>query len=422
MRQLPRNWLRALVKFRSDDRAAVAVIFALALPVVVGMLAFAVEGGIWTQSGRSMQNAADEAAIAAATNGTSTYDNEAKSVAAKYGYLDGASNIVVSPRNNWPCPDGIKNNCYKVDISRNFPLIFSQVVSFLGNAANGTMLISATAVAKQGQREYCLVALGTPGVDFRTNGAPTADLTGCSILSSADMRCNGSNLSADFGDAVGTNIGNTCGLVATSGVPPITDLYALKASKIPPNPCLVFAPSTMSGPQSWSTPTTICGDLKLTGNVTVSGPNNLLVIRNGGLNLNGFSITSAPGAGLTIIFSSPDSAGTIHAPTGGGMLDIAAPTSGDWSGVALYQDPALTSGVDITAAGNSPAWNITGLVYLPHASVTFSGIVNKASNGTSCFVLVADNILINGTAKILARGGCAAAGLDFFAGRGRLVS
>ena len=51
-------------------------------------------------------------------------------------------------------------------------------------------------------------------------------------------------------------------------------------------------------------------------------------------------------------------------------------TSGTWSGVAIYQDPSLTTGVDIAAAGNSRTWNITGLVYLPHSSVTFSGLAN----------------------------------------------
>jgi hypothetical protein len=88
-------------------------------------------------------------------------------------------------------------------------------------------------------------------------------------------------------------------------------------------------------------------------------------------------------------------------------LDISAPTTGAWKGVAIYQDPSLTSGIDVSAAGNSPTWDITGLVYLPHASVTFSGAVNKASNGQSCLALVVDNV----TRSILANGQCAAAGL-----------
>ena len=108
------------------------------------------------------------------------------------------------------------------------------------------------------------------------------------------------------------------------------------------------------------------------------------------------------------------------------LFDFNAPTTGPWKGIAIYQDPDLTTGVDISEAGNTPTWKITGMVYLPHASVTFSGIVNKSSNGESCFGLVVDNLLINGTGKILATGGCAAAGLDLPTGtaptgRGALV-
>jgi hypothetical protein len=94
--------------------------------------------------------------------------------------------------------------------------------------------------------------------------------------------------------------------------------------------------------------------------------------------------------------------------------------------VAIYQDPKLTSGVDISAAGNSPSWNITGLTYLPHSSVTFSGAVGKATNGSACFVLVVDSLLINGTGSILNRGQCPQAGTTMpsnpFPVRGRLVA
>src|SRR6185437_9540379 len=140
-------------------------------------------------------------------------------------------------------------------------------------------------------------------------------------------------------------------------------------------------------------------------------PGSVLVIENGQLDTNGHTLQTAAGSALTIIFSGTAGSYT-HAPTGGGTLDFNPPTSGTWSGIAIYQNPALTTGVDISAAGNSPAWNISGLVYLPHSSVTFSGAVNKSSNGASCFGMVVDNITINGTGEILKTGGCAAAGLN----------
>ena len=90
--------------------------------------------------------------------------------------------------------------------------------------------------------------------------------------------------------------------------------------------------------------------------------------------------------------------------------------------------PELNSGVNITAAGNSPTWNISGAVYLPESIVTISGAVNKSSNGQSCFVMIMDQVTINGTGDILANSNgnkCAAAGLTMptgtVPGRGQLV-
>jgi hypothetical protein len=146
------------------------------------------------------------------------------------------------------------------------------------------------------------------------------------------------------------------------------------------------------------------------------------VIENGQLDTNGYTLH---GSGLTLVFSGSNSGNYQHIPTGGGTLDISSPTSGTWSGVAMYQNPSLTNGVDISAAGNTPTWNISGLVYLPHSSVTLSGAVNKASAGAQCFELVVDNVTVNGTGDIFANDNqCALQGLNQTRGgsRGTLVN
>ena len=151
----------------------------------------------------------------------------------------------------------------------------------------------------------------------------------------------------------------------------------------------------------------VCGDQQLTGDTTIN--NTVLVIENGRLDTNSHTLS---GSGLTVVFSGSNNASYQHIPTGGGTLDIAAPTSGAWSGVAIYQDPSLTTNVNLSYSGNSPTWNLTGLVYLPHASVTLSGAVNKSSKGQRCFTMVVDNITINGTGSIFANDTqCQAAGL-----------
>jgi Flp pilus assembly protein TadG len=431
----------AVRRLIGDRRGNVAVISALVLPALMGSFGLGTEVASWYASQRAMQNAADSAALAAASNASANYADEAKAVTAHYGYTDGQNGVAVVASNAATCPDA-STNCYSVKITRSTPLILAQFTGYGGDttlAGAPAKRISATAIAKQGTtpRPYCLVALGQMGNTIRSNGAPFANLSGCNLMANGSADCNGHNLGADVGDAHGTNSG--CGVAENSGMPIMPDPYSGLAANIPADTCGGTYPqepghhgtplpssNQFSGNYSWPTVQRVCGDMQLSGPMTISnsaGPT-VLVIYNGDLDTNGYTLNTTSGAGLTVIFAGDNT--HTHILSGGGTLDFAAPTSGTWSGVAVYQDPSLTGGVDFSAAGNSPTWDITGLVYLPHASVTFSGAVNKSSNGTSCFAMVVNDITINGTGSILAHGGCGAAGLTLpsnpVPGRGQLVS
>jgi Flp pilus assembly protein TadG len=432
----PLRWMRSTF---ADQRGNVLILTALTMPALLAMSGLAFEGASWYQTKRAMQNAADTAAVAAATNNGASYISEARAVTAQYGFQNGADNTTVTVSNTVTCPVS-GSTCYSVSITKSLPLYFTKLIGYSGNvtiSGSPGQQIASIAVAVEGTspREYCILALATSGDTqaLRTNGAPKADLTGCSVMSNSDAQCNGHDLKATYGDAHGTSSG--CGGTQTSGVPTVADSYSGLASNIPANSCSSYPqiPSKKKDPDSstklaagtYNLNQTYCGDVQLTGNVTLTG-SNVIVIRNGQLDTNGYTIKTDIGASATIIFSGDNSTGYTRAPTGGGTIDIAAPTTGNWKGVAIYQDPSQTNGTDIDEAGNSPTWNITGLVYLPHASVTFSGAVNKSSNGLSCFAMVVDNITINGTGSILSQGQCASAGLTLPTGqissRGRLVS
>jgi Flp pilus assembly protein TadG len=440
----------------ADQRGNVAVLMAFLLPPLFGALGVGFEVGNWYLITRAMQNAADSAAIAAASNGTSNYAAEAKAVAAQYGYVDGTNNVTVAASNTAACPGG-GNTCYSVTITSEVSLFVSQVVGYKGNATvNGTpgQSLSAAAIANQTTKQVplCLLALGTSGAqDIVTNGNPKANMTGCNVMANTSARCNGGNLNAPYGLAHNTDSG--CGVIQVSGVPVVKDPYASLASNIPANainscggsfpqePAKHNDPALPSANQwsAWPPPAAyslgnnvyvVCGDQQLTGSVTVNiGASAVLIVENGQLDTNGNTLSTAAGSGLTVVFSGTNGGSYVHAPTGGGTLDMAAPTSGAWSGVAIYQDPNLTTGVNISAAGNSPTWDITGLVYLPHSVVTLSGAVNKSGAGQACFVMVMDSITINGTGDVVAGDtpdNCKKAGLKMpqadVPSRGQLVS
>jgi hypothetical protein len=226
-----------------------------------------------------------------------------------------------------------------------------------------------------------------------------------------------------------------------SNVPVVTDPYIGKAVNIPPlssagcggsypqeskhgNSYSVQASNQLSGTLTLTAGNNfLCGDQMLVGDVVIQTPaaGAVLIIENGMLDTNAHALTTASNSAVTLVFSGDNSGSYSHMPADstngpGGKLDIAAPTSGVWAGVAIYQDPSLTcasGSCDVSAAGNSPTWNVTGLIYMPHASVTLKGAIDKATAGKSCLVLVADNFQLSGNAGILKTdiGQCPSAGL-----------
>ena len=209
-----RNLLRLIDRFRNDRSGTVAIIMGVLIIPLVGALGIGFEVSNWYMTQRSMQNAADAAAIAAALNGGANYDVEAKAVAAQYGFVDGTNTISIAVTNKAACPDGSGSNCYSVAISGSVPLLVSQVVGFAGDTTvNGVKQknLSSLAVANGSAQNVCLLALASSGVanGIQTNGAPTGNMNGCDSMSNTGARCNGHDLGLGTSYAAGSNSG--CG-------------------------------------------------------------------------------------------------------------------------------------------------------------------------------------------------------------------
>ncbi len=448
-------------RFCADERGATAIVMGLMMIPLMGFLGIGFEVSNWYMITRAMQNAADAATLAAAINNSANYDVEARAVAASYGFVNGVNNVLIGVSNTATCPltagqTTPDTNCYSVTISGYTPLLVSQIVGYQGNGSiNGSLQkqLNALAVAKPSSpAEICVLALAGSGTNpaLHTNGAPTADMNGCSSMSYTGADCNGHNLGIGTSFTVGST-NNGCGARQKTNV----------ARLNPPDPYLsqisgninAFHSPAVACPGGFGTPETVhghtisggtprhgtfnlssgntywCGDQWLDGDVTINTPATggaVLVIENGQLDLNQHkfltdlpcsppAVTSNCSSGLTIVFTGSD--GFNHMVTDtqgpGGVLDITAPTTGPWAGMAIVQDPNLTNVLDISQAGNSPTLNITGLIYMPHATITLKGAINKSTNGTNCVVMVADNFQISGTGGIAKSdvGNCKGAGL-----------
>lgn len=417
---------RSVTRFLSDPRGGVSAMLALMLIPMIGVFGMGAEASSWYLIQRAAQNAADSSAMAAASNGcepgkscetsdlSATYVGEATSVAKQLGFQNDAATIVATTKVN--CPGGTKPECYQVAITRKIPIHLVRVVGFNGDTTLAgspaqTVFASAIAKPKASTSTFCLLALGT-GTSITAKGNPKADMSGCKVGTNGTADCRGHDLKADEVDAVGTSNCAASTGVNANGSPVIADPYAALASNIkPPGSCPAFSGTFPTNPGA-----SLCytGNVPITGTTTITTPagGTVLYIKDGNLVVNG-TLQTALNSGLTIVLYG--TTGT-HILAGSGTLDIAAPASGSgsvWSGVAVYQDPSMTSGVDFSAAGNSPTWKITGLIYLPNANTSFSGIVNKASNGQDCFALVVKTFETNGTSTILEhQTQCASAGLN----------
>lgn len=430
--------LRQLARCRV---AAVAPMMALMMIPISGGIAFAVEQGSWYYFQRSMQNAADATAIAAASNNTTAgtaYLQEGRGVAAKFGFVDGTNNTTVQVGAPTPCPADATQTCYKATISVLYPLTFSRALGLVGDASSGNkQTISASAIARAGggstggiPQYPCYWAKSTNPDAFTGNGIPFAYLKGCSIYSNGGFRCNGADkqdanghgkTGADYAfSAISDNGNPQCPLPAADKNEqrevPVTKFnatlppdiygaapYSTNAANAASSACTNSPPT--SGPTSLNL-IVYCGNLAPSGTLTLNAPNTVVVIK-GSLDLsaNNSALVTGSSGSATIIFT-----GTT-APFSGnikGDLNITAPGSGSpWQGVALYKAPTSPT-TTATLAGSKPNWNVQGLVYMPSVNIVIDGAVNKNADPTkACFTVIGNTITVNGNGTILnSIGGC----------------
>lgn len=434
--------------------AAVAPLMALMLVPISGAIALGIEVSSWQYMQRSMQNAADTAAIAAATYASSDsssatlIQNEARAAAKPYGFVDGTNGTTVSAAVA-TCPTGTPTGafCYRATISTSFPLFFSRVVGFAGSSANSQSIIASALATTRGgntsvQTPYCIRTLKESlSVEFNVNGGSKVDLGGCSIVSDAGMNCNGQPLdNAGYAImATGTwspqhycsspaakNVDSTS--QGFTGVPDDPYNTAAYKNNIPSDPCKGKYPGSLMTTTPTSNVVSVCGNLTVgtkvnNGNsnncatltaskcekLTITKADTTIVVYNGKLDLNGNALLTSGSGTVTIIL-----AGSSTLDADNGVLDIKAPgteSTSVWKGIAIYQTPPTPAPVAAAIAGSNSIINVRGVFYLPRTDLTVSGAVNKNVAGSTCFLMVTDTLLINGGGRIVDRSGCADAGV-----------
>src|SRR5436305_3732102 len=141
------NGERKLFKrFARDNSGNYAIITALAMPVLVGVAAFGTEEGLLLHNQKSMQHAADSAAATAAVAVTAGANDkgklQARSVAASYGYVDGAPDHTRVMVNSPPTGGRYTNNASAIEVR----IVQPQAKLFSSLWVSGTHMVAVRSV------------------------------------------------------------------------------------------------------------------------------------------------------------------------------------------------------------------------------------------------------------------------------------
>jgi Flp pilus assembly protein TadG len=388
----------------TDKRGNTAILFALAMPIFVGMVGLGVETGIWYYKQRTLQTAADVAAIAGAVekrsgNGYTTIRNAATAEAAEHDWTSAQGTITV---NNPPTSGNYVGNTNAVEVLLTMPATryFSSIFS------TSTVTEHARAVAQTSVGgEACILGLDpTAGGAVTFTGNNLTFLNGCNVMSNSlspsALIVNGSaDVTAPCAMAAG-GVQFDDGLTLTqctepqTGVPPATDPFKTVAEPAVSGPCLSL-PSG-NGAETLS-PGRYCGGGNLKGVKTFSP--GTYIFDGGDFRINaGADVT---GSGVTMYMANnatTDFNGTAN-------INLSAPTSGTYKGILFFG--SRTNAYNSNKFNGNASSQLTGALYFPAQDVQFLG---NFSGANGCLRVVARTVKFTGSLNMNAD--CTAQGLS----------
>lgn len=385
-------------RFIADTSGSHAILAALLLPVLVGAAAYGVETATLLHKQKSMQHAADSAALTAAvavtTGATDNGAAQAKAVAASYGFP--AAGTIKVEIHSPPAAGPSTNNreAIEVIISQPQPRLFS---SIWGAEA---YTVGARAVAiPEGQP--CILALNKSASGaYSQQGSVTASLVKCSVLDDSSspnaLSVGGSaTLATTFAGAVG-GISGQSAITATYGTKtgyhyvadPYADVSYPSFSGCDQHNYSTHGTATLS-------PGVYCGGMNLNSGAAVTLNPGIYYLDGGDLSMSGQS--TLRGTGVTLVFTS--SSGNNYASAsiaGGATLNIVAPTTGPTAGIAIFGDRNMPVGSRFKfTGGDSEA--IGGAVYVPMGALEWAGNATAAQH---CTQIIADTIQLVGNSGL----------------------
>ncbi len=389
----------------------VAVLVALCLTGMVGVVSIALDGGVLLDDQQQLQASADAAALAAATDLYKNYltnqgadpsgiaAQSAQTTAAANGYVNGSNGTTVTV--NIPPQSGTfsgQAGYAEVIIQYNQARYFSNIFG------SGAITVQARAVARGLQKPYSnagilllddddsgiynntgngLVVTGAP-IYINSNSSSAATLAGNASISAPQLSIVG-----NYTTSGNVNLGSTA---VTTGVKPMSDPLASLATPVSSTMTVESnSKVSYSGGSYTLQPGVYNGGISLSSSAAVTLQPGIYYLNGGGLTVSG-------SAGLTgngvMIYNNPLSSSDAINLSGQGTITLSPATSGPYSGVTFFQARSSSVGLSLTGGSNM---SLSGTLYAPGARLTLAG------NGTiagSQFILNALTTTGNGTVTV----------------------
>jgi len=398
-----------------------AIIFAIILPVLLGMVGLSVEVGHWFSKKRNLQAAADAGAMAGALvlyQGGSSVTAEA--AASDFAVRNGAVAANVSYSN--PPTSGAYTadaNAVEVIVTETQTKMFSAL--FLSGV---TPTLRARAVATTGTQALgCVVALDSSASEaVHLEGNAYMDLNDCgltvnSTASNALTMDNNSDIYADFGRITGSyDLNNNSSVNSTpmsTGATAVADPYASLTNPTPSGACTATNYSLGANNSDTIGPGRYCGGFNMNSNSSVTMTAGTYYIDGGSFTMSSNTTLTAT-SGVTIILTGSGSDFAELNINSNAVINITAPTSGTYEGIAIMQDQDATT---TNALDSNVTITVTGALYFPNSQLHMdsNSVIQSTGGGTTgCGLIIADTIHLDSNAHISlnsASGTCDSAGV-----------
>jgi Flp pilus assembly protein TadG len=376
-----------------DERGAVAVLFAISMVVLFGIVALAGDASLFSEKRNRLSAAADGAAIMAAIevqrNPSVTnpdLKNFADQVATTHGFAP--ANVTL---NRPPSTGPYAGNSGYVEaiLSETSATFFANVWGIRSSTPG------ARAVAGSSASPGCFITF-----DDTTLGGSALNASNCDVAIGGDLDThNQTTITADnVGVTGGWNNRGSVQNIVLSVPPPGDPLALLPAMSDPGGTCTT--PLNVSANMTID-PGKYCG-------FTFSGNNRTLTLNAGNYYITGPITASTPGKDVIItgtgvmIYIAPG--GRFDLDSNFVDIDISAPTSGTYKGIAFFQDRANTADAILAKNNSSSDIGINGVMYFPNAHVEMK---NNGLTGSPCGLFVGKSLEIKNNATYNVNNTCA---------------